>query len=489
MTATFSDLQYKVSTLENTRIVGRVQSVVGLSLAAVGLERAVGIGQRCRVRGRNGTVIGEVVGAGHDGLKLLPFGTWDGVAVGDPVELLEAGDGICPDDSWIGTVIDALGRPLSYAPRFLRGRRRGSGRNGPPPAFDRRRVGEKLETRIKCVDVFTPICRGQRMGVFAGSGVGKSTLMAMLARNTDADVIVIGLVGERGREVQEFIQEDLGPEGMARSVVVVATGDEAPLLRRQAAWTATAVAEHFRAQGKQVLLLMDSVTRFAMAQREIGLSSGEPPTTRGYPPTVFSELPHLLERAGPGREGEGDITGIYTVLVDGDDMNEPVADAIRGIVDGHIVLDRHIAEQNRYPAINVQRSISRMLPDCHTPEEYRIMYEARRALARYSDMEDLIRVGAYKPGTDPETDAAARFFQTANAFLAQSRAETMPAEQSFAELYRMLLEAGLDVALPGAGQATAASAASGGLPGRADKNRPAAIGHSRPARLDQRSRT
>lgn len=447
MNASFSNLTNKIFRLEATRIVGHVQSVLGLSLTVSGLERAAGIGQRCRVYGRHGVVTGEVVGADDTGLRLLPFGKWDGIVVGDRVELILNGEGICPDDSWIGTVIDALGRPLSPAPRFVCGASRASSRNAPPPAFERRRVGKKLETGIKCVDVFTPICRGQRMGIFAGSGVGKSTLMAMLARNTNADVIVIGLIGERGREVREFIQEDLGEKGMARSVVVVSTGDEAPLLRRQAAWTATAVAEHFRGSGRQVLLLIDSVTRFAMAQREIGLANGEPPTARSYPPTVFSELPHLLERSGPGREGEGDITGIFTVLVDGDDFNEPIADAVRGIVDGHVVLDRHIAERDRYPAINVQRSISRMLPGCHTPDQQRILGEARRALGKYADMEDLIRVGAYKAGTDPDTDAAIRFFEVADGFLNQTKGEVMPAEQSFAELYRMLLEAGFDVPL------------------------------------------
>lgn len=444
MNAALIDLRSKILSLESTRIVGQVQAVTGLTLTVAGLERAAGIGHRCRVQSRGGSIDGEVIGASETGLLLLPFGSWDGVAVGDPVELIQHSDGICPDDSWIGTVVDALGSPLSYTPKVPRGRRRSSVRSAPPRAFERRRVGEKLETCIKAMDIFTPICRGQRMGIFAGSGVGKSTLMAMLARNTNADVIVIGLVGERGREVQEFIQEDLGEEGMARSVVVVATGDEAPLLRRQAAWTATAVAEHFRAKGKQVLLLLDSVTRFAMAQREIGLSRGEPPTTRGYPPTVFSELPHLLERAGPGRQGEGDITGIYTVLVDGDDMNEPIADAIRGIVDGHIVLDRKIAEQNRFPAIDVQRSISRMLPDCHAPEEYKIMRRARQALARYADMEDLIRVGAYRPGTDPEVDAAARFHTTASRFLSQQKVDTVTADHAFGELYRLMLEAGIE---------------------------------------------
>lgn len=439
-----TSLQKSIYSLSSSRIVGRVSSIVGLTLSASGLERAAGIGQRCRVHSRLGAIECEVVGARNDDLQLLPYGSWDGVAVGDPIELVLHDDAISPDDSWIGTVVDALGRPLSYTPRRPRSGKRLARKAHPPRAFERRRVGEKLQTQVKCIDVFTPICRGQRMGIFAGSGVGKSTLMAMLARNTDADVVVFGLVGERGREVREFIQEDLGEEGMARSVVVVATGDEAPLLRRQAAWTATSVAEYFRSTGRQVLLLLDSVTRFATAQREIGLSSGEPPTTRGYPPTVFSELPHLLERAGPGVEGQGDITGVYTVLVDGDDMNEPIADAIRGIVDGHIVLDRRIAEQSRFPAIDVQRSISRMLPQCHSPEEYEVMSAARKALARYSDMEELIRVGAYRPGSDPELEAAERFFKAANVFLSQKRSEKMTPDQSFAEIYRLLLEAGID---------------------------------------------
>jgi flagellum-specific ATP synthase len=321
-------------------------------------------------------------------------------------------------------------------------------RAGPPAAFARRRVGKRLDTGIKTLDVFVPLCRGQRMGVFAGSGVGKSTLMAMLARGARADVIVVGLVGERGREVQDFIQEDLGPEGMARSVMVVSTGDEPPLMRRQAAWTATAVAEHFRDQGLQVLLLLDSVTRFAMAQREIGLAAGEPPTAKGYPPTVFAELPQLLERSGPGSEGQGDITGLYTVLVDGDDMNEPVADAVRGVLDGHVVLDRAIAEQGRFPAVNIQKSISRMLPACHSPAEYAVLQAARRSLARHADMEELIRIGAYKSGSDEEVDAAIRFAGPADAFLSQRKGESMIADESFAEIYRMLSEAGIAVALP-----------------------------------------
>lgn len=437
-------MQEAIYSSSTTRVVGATKAIVGLTLTVGGLEAVAGIGSRCRVLGRNGHIEGEVVGAEGSDLCVLPFGNWDGIAVGDPVELIEMDDMVYPDESWIGRVVDALGRPLSHYARAPRPRKKSAGKDRPTSAFERKQVGEKLETQIKCVDVFTPICRGQRLGVFAGSGVGKSTLMAMLARNTDADVIVIGLIGERGREVQQFIHEDLGPEGMARAVLVVSTGDEAPLLRKQAALTTTAIAEYFKSQGKQVLLLLDSVTRFAMAQREIGLARGEPPTLRGYPPSVFSELPHLLERAGPGREGEGDITALYTVLVDGDDMNEPIADAVRGILDGHLVLDRRIAEQGRYPAIDLQRSLSRMLPGCHSAEEYEITRTARKAMARYADMEDLIRLGAYKPGSDQSTDEAIRFFSAIGPFLSQQRGDKIPASSSFAEIYRMILEAGIE---------------------------------------------
>ena len=442
--STFSKMQKAIYSSSSTRIIGATKAIVGLTLTVRGLEAVAGIGSRCRVFGRTGVVDGEVVGADGSDLCVLPFGTWEGIAVGDPVELIEMDDMIYPDDSWIGSVVDALGRPLSKYARARRPRRKSSFNVQPTGAFERKKVGEKLETQIKCIDVFTPICRGQRMGVFAGSGVGKSTMMAMLARNTDADVIVIGLIGERGREVQQFIHEDLGPEGMARAVVVVSTGDEAPLLRKQAALTTTAIAEYFKSTGKQVLLLLDSVTRFAMAQREIGLARGEPPTLRGYPPSVFSEMPHLLERAGPGREGEGDITALYTVLVDGDDMNEPIADAVRGIVDGHLVLDRRIAEQGRFPAVDLQKSLSRMLPGCHSPEEFEITKAAGKALARYADMEDLIRLGAYKAGSDPATDEAIRFFSAASPYLSQSRGDRMPASESFADMYRMILESGIE---------------------------------------------
>lgn len=435
-------LLQRINSVSAVKIHGHVRSIVGISMLAGGLDRAAGIGGHCRVFGRFGPVMAEIVGIQADGLILLPFGSWDGVAAGDRVELVSDAPLVTPDDSWIGAVVDALGNPISKTARKVATRNGRRSKDGAPSPFARRRVGEKMATGVKSLDVFVPLCRGQRLGIFSGSGVGKSTLMAMLARNAQADVIVVGLVGERGRELNDFIEEGLGPDGMARTVVVAATGDEAPLMRRQAAWTAMTVAEHFRAQGKHVLLLLDSVTRFAMAQREIGLSSGEPPTAKGYPPTVFSELPKLLERAGPGQHGEGDITAVFTVLVEGDDMNEPIADAIRGIVDGHLVMSRRIAEQGRFPAVDIQRSISRMLPECHSEEEIRIMNAARLLLARYTDMEDLIRVGAYRAGTDAEVDSAIRFFDRANTFLSQRKSEVITPQDSFTELYRILLEAG-----------------------------------------------
>lgn len=447
MNASFLSLADPARHAHATKTVGEVASISGLCLVARGLERTGGMGQRCRVVSKNRSVLAEITGISHNGIQLLPYGTWDGIAVGDAVELLPDKEGIFPDMSWVGAVLDAHGNLLSTVPRFRRGTSKVNLRRTPPPAFARKRVGEKLATGVKCVDVFTPICRGQRMGIFAGSGVGKSTLLSMLARHAEADVIVIALIGERGREVREFIQDDLGPEGMAKSVIVVATGDEPPLQRRQAAWTAMAIAEYFRDTGLQVLFLMDSVTRFCMAQREIGLANGEPPTTKSYPPTVFSELPMLLERSGPGREGEGDITGIFTVLVDGDDFNEPIADAVRGIVDGHIVLDRRIAERNRFPAINIHQSISRMLPNCHTPSEWEILHAARRAFARYDDVEDLVRIGAYRKGTDPSTDAAIQFYTEADAYLGQSKDEHVSPCEAFAEIFRMLVDANIEVAV------------------------------------------
>ena len=299
--------------------------------------------------------------------------------------------------------------------------------------------GRPLDLGVRALNTFITCCRGQRMGIFAGSGVGKSVLLSMLARNVAADVSVIGLVGERGREVQEFLQEDLGEAGLARSVVVVATSDEPALMRRQAAYLTLAVAEYFRDEGQDVLVLMDSVTRFAMAQREIGLSAGEPPTAKGYTPTVFTELPRLLERAGPGPD-EGTITGLFTVLVEGDDHNEPVADAVRGILDGHIVMERTIAERGRYPAINILKSVSRTMPRAADQQYLPVITRARQVMATYADMEELIRLGAYRPGSSPEVDEAIGLHGPLESFLSQHKEEASTLPEGYQRLEQILAE-------------------------------------------------
>ena len=286
------------------------------------------------------------------------------------------------------------------------------------------------------------------MGIFPGAGVGKSSMMSTLARFTAADVSVIGLVGERGRQVQEFIQEYLGEAGLARSVVVVATSDESPLMRRQAAHMTLTVSEYFRDQGKDVLCLMDSVTRFAMAQREIGLAAGEPPASKGYTPTVFAELPKLLERAGPGTAGQGSITGLFSVLVEGDDHNEPIADAVRSILDGHVVLERGIADRGRYPAINILRSISRMMPDCNSPEENQLIGQARKLMAAYDDMADMIRLGAYRRGSDPDVDQAIHYHPALEAFLSQGKDEHAPLADGYRQLHEILAAPSAEEANP-----------------------------------------
>jgi flagellum-specific ATP synthase len=334
---------------------------------------------------------------------------------------------------WLGRVVDPLGLPVDGSGALGGGKLR-QVRIDPPSAGLRARLGPRVSLGVRALDLFTTCRTGQRLGLFAGSGVGKSTLLAMLAQQADCDVIVLALVGERGRELREFLEDDLGAAGLARSVVVVATSDQPPLMRREAAYTAMAVAEHFRDEGKSVLLLMDSVTRFCLALREIGLAAGEPPATRGYPPSVFAELPRLLERAGPGLDGQGHITAIFTVLVEGDDHNEPVADAVRGILDGHVVLDRRIGETGRYPAVDVLRSLSRTVPGCLEPDEARVIRRAREVLATQSELADLVRLGAYQPGADPAADEALRLAPLIEDLLRQARGESSSLEQAFEAL-------------------------------------------------------
>jgi flagellum-specific ATP synthase len=353
----------------------------------------------------------------------MGFLALDGIGLGCKVEVTETNPVLRPHPGWLGRVINALGQPIDGKGPLPVGELAYKVRNAPPPAHSRQRVSGKLDLGVRAMNAFLTTCRGQRMGIFAGSGVGKSSILSMMARHTDADVSVVGLIGERGREAREFIEDDLGDEGLARSVVVVATSDESALLRRQAAYVTMTVAEYFRDQQRDVLCLMDSVTRFAMAQREISLSVGEPPASKGYTPTVFAELPRLLERAGPGGAGQGSITGLFTVLVDGDDHNEPIADAVRGILDGHVVLDRAIAERGRYPAINILRSVSRTMPGCNTQEENELIARARRLLALYDDMAELIRLGAYRRGSDQSVDEAIHYFPAIEAFLAQTKSE------------------------------------------------------------------
>jgi len=419
-------------------VYGRVTGVQGLLVEVAGIERHLSVGSRCHVVARGERkVLCEVVGFRDGKALLLPFSTLDGVGLGCRTEIAESQPGITPSPQWLGRVINALGEPVDGKGPLPSGNVMQPIRSLPPPAHTRQRVKGKLDLGIRAINTFLTCCRGQRMGIFSGSGVGKSILMSMVARYTSADISVIGLVGERGREVQEFIADDLGPEGLARSVVVVATSDEAPLMRRQAAYMTLAIAEYFRDQEKDVLCLIDSVTRFATAQREIGLAAGEPPTTKGYPPTTFGELPKLLERAGPG-SGKGTITGLFTVLVDGDDHNEPIADAVRGILDGHIVLDRSIAERGRYPAVNILRSVSRTLPACNSDQENDLVNRARRYLAAYENMAEMIRLGAYRKGANKEVDEAMHFYGPLEEFLRQDRNERADLAGGYAGLARIL---------------------------------------------------
>jgi flagellum-specific ATP synthase len=428
-------LAEQINELDGIEIYGRVVGVRGLMVEVSGPLHAMSVGARVVIETQAKNIPCEVVGFSGNNALLMPFAPLEGVRRGCRALVTSVAGAVRPSAGWLGRVVNALGEPIDGKGPLLLGPSPYAFRNTPPLAHQRRRVGAPLDLGVRALNTFLTCCRGQRMGIFSGSGVGKSVLLSMLARNVEADVTVIGLIGERGREVQEFLQDDLGDAGLARSVVVVSTSDEPALMRRQAAHETLAIAEYFRDEGKDVLVLMDSVTRFAMAQREIGLSAGEPPTAKGYTPTVFTELPRLLERAGPGTE-QGTITGVFTVLVDGDDYNEPIADAVRGILDGHIVMERAIAERGRYPAINVLKSVSRTMPRAADQAYLPALTRARQVMATYTDMEELIRLGAYRAGTSPEVDEAIRLHKPLEDFLSQGKEEAT----SLADGYRRLDE-------------------------------------------------
>jgi flagellum-specific ATP synthase len=404
---------------------GRVENVVGLTIESAGPEAK--LGDLCRIYPADeayAPIVAEVVGFKERKTLLMPCDKTDGIGLGCIVENTGEPLTVPVSDDLLGKVLDGLGRIdgqyMQGTPYPLEALA--------PDAMSRKIIDEVLPLGVKAIDGLLTVGKGQRIGIFAGSGVGKSTLMGMFARNTKADINVIALIGERGREVREFVERDLGEEGMKRSVVVVATSDKSALERNKAAKTATAIAEYFRAQGKDVLLMMDSLTRFSMAQREIGLASGEPPVSRGYPPSVYSEMPKLLERAGCAAKGS--ITGLYTVLVDGDDMNEPITDTARSILDGHIMLNRRLAHQNHYPAIDVLQSISRCMSQIVNKEHKTLAGKLKNVLATYNEAEDLINIGAYKSGSNPNIDYAISKIDKVNEFLMQDVDEKFDYEQA-----------------------------------------------------------
>lgn len=420
-------------------LYGEVTKVLGLMVEVAGCGQRVSVGSVIALCPPNReAVLCEIVGFREDRALAMPYGGVQGVGPGCRAEVMMGEQVVFPCEAWLGRVVNALGEPVDGKGPLPKGDVAMPFRARPPAAHTRARLGGKLDLGVRAINTFLSTCLGQRMGIFSGSGVGKSVLMSMMARYTQAEIAVIGMVGERGREVQEFLQDDLGEDGLARSVVIVATGDEPPMMRRQAAYMTLAVSEYFRAQNRSVLCMIDSVTRFAMALREIGLSAGEPPTTKGYPPSMYGELARLLERAGPGTLDEGTITGIFTVLVEGDDMNEPVADAVRGIIDGHIVMDRAIADRGRYPAIDVLKSVSRSMPECLGPFQWECVRRAKELLSTYEDMAELIRLGAYRRGSDPKVDEAITYYEPLNAFLSQNKGDQSTIEQSFSRLAEIL---------------------------------------------------
>lgn len=414
---------------------GVVTKVVGLTIEAEGIRAAVG--EICEIFSEFSStgILAEVMGFRGETTILMPLERPEGIRPGSKVRATKKPLHIKVGEGLLGRVVDGLGHPMDGLPF--------SGieisvHNNPPHPLKRKSIERVIETGVKSIDTLLTCGEGQRIGIFAGSGVGKSTLLGMIARSRGVDVNVIALVGERGREVKEFIENDLGPTGLEKSVVVAATSDQPAMVRVKAAFAATAIAEYFRDRGKSVMLMMDSVTRFAMAQREIGLAVGEPPATRGYTPSVFAILPRLLERAGTGETGS--ITALYTVLVEGDDLNEPVTDAVRGILDGHIVLSRELAQANHFPAVDVLQSVSRLMNRIVSPEEKEYAARVRNILTEYRQVEDLIKIGAYVPGSNKAADQGIHYFPMIKNFLIQDASETITREEALARIKEIFEE-------------------------------------------------
>jgi flagellum-specific ATP synthase len=417
------------------RVGGTVTQVTPASCCVSGLSAFVRLGDRVSLDTHSEPQLGEVIRLDETRVTIKTF--QEPIAAGLGARAWRTGAAVLnPDPSWKGHVFDALGRPVDEGASLLHGPEPVYPDRGPPAALRRQRLGTPFKTGVRVIDLFTPLCFGQRIGIFSGSGIGKSTLLAMLSRASGFDTVVIALVGERGREVREFLEDALGNK-RERVVAVVSTGDESPMMRRLAPKTATCIAEYFRDRGENVLLIVDSITRFAHAARDVALAAGEPPVARGYTPSVFSNLPGLLERAGPGEEGSGSITGIYSVLVDGDDHNDPVADCIRGTLDGHIVLDRAIADQARYPAVNVLSSVSRLATYAWTPEQRNLVSKLRAMIARYEDTRDLRLMGGYRTGADAELDKAVEIVPKIFEAIKQSPHDSASAD-AFQEVARAL---------------------------------------------------
>lgn len=433
-----SDYRKKFAKMRFVRPVGRIAKVQGGVVSVHGLGASAKIGSRVLIRRRSGGYLpGEVVQLNGLDQTVLPEGPLEGVALEDRA-ILTGDSQISPDVSWLGRIIDPDGLPLDGR-TLKQGVKSRPLQAKPPPPAERRSLGKRLKTGLAVFNTILPIVEGQRMGLFAGSGVGKSNLLGTLATKMEADVVVIGLIGERGREVRHFVDDVLGPDGLARSVVVAATSDQSPLSRRRCAWTAMAVAEHFRDLGHSVLLLADSITRFAEAHREVAVAAGEAPVLRGYPPSTSHMIMSLCERAGPGNMTQGDITGIFSVLVAGSDMDEPIADILRGVLDGHVVLDRAIAERGRFPAVDVLRSVSRSLPDCATPAQNESISSYRRILSAYARNEMMVTAGLYSHGSDPDIDQAISLWPDLDAFAA--RRQEIEIDDAFAPLDAILRRA------------------------------------------------